>query len=92
MPGTDDVGQVEDRFVNAVGVVQRPSGAGGRLGQHRLAGRHPGGVEGSAERGQCRQHRDVDGVHAECEGDHRDRGHRRADSASEIIDTRRRPM
>ena len=74
--GADDVGQVEHRLVDAVGVVQRPPGAGGRLGQHRLAGRHPGGVEDTRRARPGRQHRDVDGVHAEGQRDHRDRGHR----------------
>ena len=69
MPGPDDVGQVEDRLVDAVGVVERPAGAGGRLGQHRLAGGHAGRVEERAERGQAGQHRDVDGVDAERQRD-----------------------
>ena len=69
--GPDDVGQVEHGLVHAVGVIQRPAGPLGGLGQHRLAGRHPRRVEERAERGQAGQHRDVDGVDPEGQRDHR---------------------
>ncbi len=73
---THDVGQVEDRLVHAVGVVQCPTGSRRRLGQHRFARRHARGVEERAEGGESCEHCDVDDVRAERQREHRNRGDR----------------
>ena len=68
-----DVGEIEHRLVDAVGVVKSPIGPTRRLGQHRQSCRHPGGIEEGPECGQAGQHHGVQHPGAHGQRQYRDR-------------------